>query len=695
MTPWQKRARAGMALVAIAVTGVVLYTVRPRESAAPPAPVERLDPAARIETRGGDVIQLKGDRRDLRVEFQGQVTYDNGQTKLVDVKLLAENRGGRNYTITGKEAQVGKDQSSFEIAGDVVLETDDGLVVRSGQASYADTDKIVRAPGPVTFSRGRMTGSGVGFTFDEQRDLLTILDQADVQFAPEGDQGPMSVTAGGFTYARRDRYMRFERTMHMDRGGQLIDANEATAFLFPDRDETQVIELRGQSRVTGGGQLGALRSMAANDMNLGYGEDGRTLRNAVLAGRSEVEVVPTGAVTGQRLAGEHMDIGLEPDGSVRSVAARDAVTVTLPAAKDTGARTIRSTSLNASGNASGIRDMQFREGVEYREAATRSRGARTARARTLDAALEAASGALVEARFSGHFEFTDAALKATSGEAVYQILEGTLALRGGDPRPQVQDEALRIDANTIDITLDPRRMVAGGRVGSTMFPAGKSARRPGLLGDKEPVQVVAEKLTYDEAARTAEYSGQPARLLQGDTTIAATTLTVDETRGDLVASGKVITTLLITEGAAPATGAPKPKPMIGSAATFAYSDQHRRATYTTAAQLDGDQGNLRAATIEIRLARDDNALERLDADGQVTALVDQRTVTGARLSYAPEDAKYVVVGAPVKMVDAECQETSGKTLTFWKASDRVLVDGNNEVRTQTKGGGKCPTPPPQ
>ena len=56
----------------------------------------------------------------------------------------------------------------------------------------------------------------------------------------------------------------------------------------------------------------------------------------------------------------------------------------------------------------------------------------------------------------------------------------------------------------------------------------------------------------------------------------------------------------------------------------------------------------------------------------------------------------MVVGAPVKMIDADCQETSGKTLTFWKASDRVLVDGNNEVRTQTKGGGKCTaTPPPK
>ena len=60
----------------------------------------------------------------------------------------------------------------------------------------------------------------------------------------------------------------------------------------------------------------------------------------------------------------------------------------------------------------------------------------------------------------------------------------------------------------------------------------------------------------------------------------------------------------------------------------------------------------------------------------------------------PADEKYVVTGAPVTMIDADCQEMSGKTLTFFKASDRVQVDGNDEVRTQTKGGGKCaPTPP--
>ena len=40
--------------------------------------------------------------------------------------------------------------------------------------------------------------------------------------------------------------------MHIDREGQLIDATESTVRLFPDRDETDYVELRGGSKVTGG-----------------------------------------------------------------------------------------------------------------------------------------------------------------------------------------------------------------------------------------------------------------------------------------------------------------------------------------------------------------------------------------------------------------------------------------------------------
>ena len=698
MTPWQKRARASMAVLAIGVIAVVIYTMRPRQSAAPAPTIQRLDPKAKIETIGGDVLQLKGDKRDLRIEFKGQVTYEDGQTRLRDVRVIAENRGGRNYTITGNEAQVGKDESSFELKGNVRLETDDGLVANSQQATYADAEKIVRATGPVTFSRGKMNGSGIGFTFDEQRDVLWILEQAVVHVEPDGENGPMDVTAGSFGYARRDRYMRFERTMHMDRDGQIIDATEATVTLYPDRDEADGMELRGKASITGK-SMGAMRSMSSRDMNLDYAEDGRTLRNATLSGSAAVELTTQSGSGGQRLEGESIDIGLEPDNSLRSLAARERVVVTLPAAKDTPTRTIRSKALTGTGSPQGLRAMKFEEGVEYREAASKTQGTRTVRARTLDSDLQAASGELVQAHFIGNVEVTDGTMRATAMDAVYQVADGSMALTGAEPRPHVENESVTIDANAIDVTLNPRTMTATGRVNSTLLPSAakppgkaQAPNRPGLLADEEPVAIVADKLTYDEAARKGDYSGQ-ARLLQGQTTINGDALTVDETKGDLIANGRVITTLAIAEKTTPADG--KSKPMIGRAGSFTYSDQTRLATYKTTAQLDGDQGNLNAATIEVHLARDENTLQRLAANGQVRAIVDKRTVTGAQLDYSPDDAKYVVVGTPVKMVDAECSETSGKTLTFWKASDRVQVDGNNEVRTQTKGGGKCPPPPPQ
>ena len=697
MTTWQKRARLIVAAIAVTVIAVVAYTMRPRDAVAPQQPIEKPAPGITVVTMGGNAIQLKGAEQDLKIEFQRQETNKEQQTKLLGVKVLASNRGGRSYTITGKEAQVGKGESSYHISGEVRMETSDGLVAHANEATYTDAEKMVRAPGPVTFSRGRMHGTGTGFIYDEQRDVLTILENADVHFAAEGNEGPMDVKAGGFIYARRDRFMRFERTMHMDRAGQLMDADDGHVRLYPDRDETDLIELRGNSRVTGGSQMGALKSMSSKDMNLKYGEDGRTLQHATLATRGEIELATKSGATAQRLTAELIDIDLEPDGSVRSLAARDGATATLPATADTGARTIRSTALTAAGTAQGIREMKFQEGVEYREAATKSHPARIAKAHTLDASLEPASGALVEARFAGRFDFTEGQMRATSADAVYNIAAGSLSLTGSkDVTPHIEDEALTIDANAIDVTLEPMRITAANRVRSTMLPVKKpagnaaAANRPGILGDKEPVQIIAEKLAYDETTRKADYSGQ-VKLMQGETTITADTITLDEAKGDLIANGKVVTNLLITEKDTTETS----KPTIARAGSFIYSDETRRATYTTTAQLDGDQGNLRAGKIELQLAKDDNALEGLEADGQVTALVDRRTVTGAHLSYSPAEDKYTVTGVPVKMIDADCQELLGKTLTFWKASDRVQVDGNNEVRTQTKGGGKCVATPPQ
>ena len=68
--------------------------------------------------------------------------------------------------------------------------------------------------------------------------------------------------------------------------------------------------------------------------------------------------------------------------------------------------------------------------------------------------------------------------------------------------------------------------------------------------------------------------------------------------------------------------------------------------------------------------------------------LDTRLARGARLTYFADDERYLMSGAgtkSVKVVEA-CRETTGRTLTFFKSTDRIIVDGNEEIRTQTRNG---------
>ena len=106
------------------------------------------------------------------------------------------------------------------------------------------------------------------------------------------------------------------------------------------------------------------------------------------------------------------------------------------------------------------------------------------------------------------------------------------------------------------------------------------------------------------------------------------------------------------------------------------------------AQLSGPQGDLHADRIEVVLAEKGGHIDRLEAYTNVSLKLDMRTATGDRLTYFADDERYLMSGGgakPVKVVEA-CKETTGKTLTFFKSTDRIIVDGNEEIRTQTKNG---------
>jgi LPS export ABC transporter protein LptC/lipopolysaccharide transport protein LptA len=730
MTPWQRRARTALGIFVVAFAALLYFAVRRPQPAQPVRPLTREDPRASAEASRGEYAVAKGTRQELRIEYEKLLHYPDGRARLANIKAKIPRRAGRDFVVTGRELETGPNQSDIVIRGDVRVTASDGLQASTGEATYDQDEGLVRAPGPVRFSRGRMQGSGVGMTYDKNRDVLSLLAQAVITTAPDQrGSGATTIRAGTASLARADHYARFERGVKVTRDGQTIEAENAVAFLTPDNEHVQMIELRGGSRVGGAPQAaGSLQSMRARDINLVYADDGQALQRAVLAGEGTIQIAGKEGARGKRITGEYIDLDLAPDGTtVTSIAARSSgegaaapapagrrVQLDLPAEGEAPAQTVRSDTLQGSsdpGNpGSGVTSANFAGDVEYTEVHPAPAAPRVAHARVMALTLKPGFGDVDAARFSGGVRFEEGTMKTCSSDARYLVPQGVIEMAGaceqaGTP-PQAVDEQVSITAQRIRITLDKRIIAARDHVQSVLKPqstqaAGErkaggtdtnQARMPGLLKQDEPTNVTSDELEYNGEAHQAVYRGS-ARLWQGPTTIKSERLVLDDSKGDLTATGSVVSTMLL-EQTNEKTKAREQVPSTGKAAALHYEDALRRATYTTNAQLDGPQGNLTADKIEMYLRPNANEIDHLEAYSAASVAVkvrtpDGRSATGLRLSYVSADERYDMKGAPATAVE-ECRVTTGRTLTFFKSVDRIVVDGNEESRTQTKGSQKCP-----
>jgi len=220
--------------------------------------------------------------------------------------------------------------------------------------------------------------------------------------------------------------------------------------------------------------------------------------------------------------------------------------------------------------------------------------------------------------------------------------------------------------------------------------ADREAHRPGMLRDDQPVFATAAELDYDGSTRVAVYRAEAparARLWQGDTTILADRLTLDDAAGNLEATGSVTSTLVVEQRDLQ-TQKVEQGTSIGSSETFRYEDSAHRATYAGKAHVSGQQGDLRARQIELYLVDKSRELDRVEADGEVSLQDGARKAYGDHLTFVSAEGRYVVVGSPVR-IEADCRETTGRTLTFFKSTNNIVVEPGEEYRTQVKSVPKC------
>ncbi len=604
-----------IALFVVVFAAVVVVSLR-RGHKAPAHVIARpanLDPSAVVQTQGsGEVVSWNAGKVAFKIKFGNQKLYGDGRSVFGGgVTVVLPDKSGRQITVEARDAEVtqppGKQVGTAVFSGGVKLTTSDGIVVTSSTASYNDEEQMTRIPGPLAFTKGRMTGTGVGATYDQNRQVLWLLDQAKVDVVPDQKgNGAMHVTSKSAGMARTSHFMRFSGSARLDGEGHVTEADEATAFLTDDNERVTRMELRGNSRMTGKPGGSGPQDMRARDIDLAYAADGRTLQSAKLVENAAVQLPGEQGKPGRRIAAKAIDIALAPDGStVTNLVANENVQVDLPPDGETPARRIRSASLLATGApGSGIEAATFSGSVEYRESRT-ARGKlteidRRAKADRMDIKTKPGFGDLEQATFHNNVHFTDGPqTTAEAPTAVYAIAEDRLELTPGQGdsgrEPHVTDGRISVAARNIYMTLSSQKMQADTLVRSVMTPQsgkpaatpappatapqrgrgaggrstvrgqppqgtaaaaasppaaktsdGDAVKVPSLLKQNEPVNVRSNRLDYDGASSVATYEGN-ATLWQDETTIKADKIIIEDKTGNLRATTNVVSRMVLTE----------------------------------------------------------------------------------------------------------------------------------------------------
>jgi lipopolysaccharide export system protein LptA len=706
--PWQRTLRIVLGVFIVGLLAAIALTLRgrtPRADSAPPPPIDR--DAAVVLPQGADIVWTDKGREVFTLTFQRALSYADGRSVFTGADARIPGRNGRMVRVRASEAEVrtpAGQQRSVLLKGDVVLSSEDGLELKTDAATYSEQDRVLRIPGAFTFSRGRTSGSGRAATYDQNADVFVIREAARVRVAPDASGAEsLDVTARAATLDRGQHVLTFDGDAAVVSGTQTTAADRLTAYLSDDEQRLTRLELRGAARVDDSAATsGALRSMRAQDIDLAYGEDGRTLQRAALRGQAVMELAGDGAAT-RRLAAETIDADLGPDGRMlQALNAQQRVRLDLPAEAEAPARRIEASTLTGTGGEQGLRDATFTGSVTYHESRPATAQApafdRTAKSDRLDTTLKPGFGAPERAVFRGRVTIREAATSAEAGVATYapdknlMVLESPAGVAG--PPPRVTDDQVTVSAKSIEMTMDPRRLNAKGDVRSilqqtgTKQGTGNERRRPAMLNEKDPINVTAQQLQYDGAASRGTYTGG-ARLWQGDTTLQAETLVLDDKTGNLTATKQARTRMML-EQVDDKTKEKKLVESIGSAEAFVYEDATRRATYTGSAHLTGPQGDVTARRIELFLDQSGRAVERAEAyDDVIARLQGGQRASGARLTYFGADERYVMTGTPVRIVetvDGGCRETLGASLTFIRSTDTISVVGTEGNRSRTMPG---------
>jgi lipopolysaccharide transport protein LptA len=203
--------------------------------------------------------------------------------------------------------------------------------------------------------------------------------------------------------------------------------------------------------------------------------------------------------------------------------------------------------------------------------------------------------------------------------------------------------------------------------------------RAGLLGSPDnPTLITAGQMDYTSKTKLARYQ-HGALLRSGKDEIRAGGLDIQEGadgKRRLQASGRVISRMQ------PKADKPGPSPATveSRASEMTYDEALNQIDYRGDVFIRQGDIQTKSPTATLNLNPDGGSIKTLEAGDPVEVQQAGRRATGAKGTYTPSSETMVLVGEKVMLTDASGQ-VEGRALTFHVGDERVIVDGQEEVRT--------------
>jgi LPS export ABC transporter protein LptC/lipopolysaccharide transport protein LptA len=655
--------RTLLGLLAV-VSVAVVWSLRRSGTPAPPPRRSAAGPAQGTTASDVTFMRFKEGSREVAIRAKAMLGREEEATRLSGVEVtfpyLAQGRTG-NATITAEEGLYQSEPLRATFRGDVKVRTDDGLELDSDSLKYWADEGRLFSRDDVRFRRGPASGTANGLDYRAGEGLVL---HSNVKIHVEDATGPPAdIESASATASREEGTIDFHDGVVARQGGRelrtrFLRLHLTSDFAWVDHasavDAVDLTSGAGAALPGTPAAQGGERRLRCHSLEVAFRAKG-ILREAVCEGDASLEVSPGPgeAPEKRRVTAPELRFGFDEQGQLSGLqglpggpAGRQTPTVAVLTAQPVPPAT------------GPLRRVESR-----RFAAT----------------LDPPTGTVRAATFEGGVQFSEPGRRASSEKAVYDEASGMVTLTGGEPRVSDEAEGGELRAREIRLGTRSRGVSANDNVRHTIPRRNKGPSSGPLSGD-EPVVVLCRHFDYDPQAKKAQYRDN-AIMRSGEDEIRAPQIVVDEPaegRRRLTATGGVQSTL---HPKPKKEGDPPPAPVNARSREMLYDESARRVVYTGDVEIR--QGDILTKSPEatVVLGADGSTIERLLAGAPVELHQGTRVAHGERATYTPADETLVLVGEKVVLEDAE-RRLVGRVLTFQSGSDRIRVDGREEVRTE-------------